>query len=64
MIIGVGKGSHDLSFGIAGVGHGNGFNLLYNHLIVEIYEQGVSASCAFSVALGPKDINDGGTVLI
>jgi hypothetical protein len=59
----VGQESKDLPFGIAGVGHGNGFNLQYNNLIDELYQNGVTASRAFSVALGSKDVSNGGAVI-
>lgn len=63
VIFGVGQGSQDLAFGIAGVGHGRGYNLQYNNLIDELYEQNVTNSKAFSVALGSKDATNGGTVV-
>jgi hypothetical protein len=63
VIFGVGQGSQDLAFGIAGVGHGSGYNLEYNNLIDELYEQNVTNSKAFSVALGSKDVPNGGSVI-
>jgi hypothetical protein len=63
VIFGVGQGSQDLAFGIAGVGHGAGYNLQYNNLIDELYEQNITNSKAFSVALGSKDVPNGGTVI-
>ncbi|KAH8904992.1 acid protease [Coniochaeta sp. PMI_546] len=63
VIFGVGQESQDLAFGIAGVGHGKGYNLQYNNLIDEIYEQGITSSRAFSVALGSKDVSNGGSVI-
>lgn len=44
------------------MGHGNGYNLEYDNLIDVLYEQGVTNSRAFSVALGSKD-GSGGTVI-
>lgn len=64
VIFGLGEESQDLAFGIAGVGHGKGFNLQYNNLIDELYEQGITSSRAFSVALGPLESNSNSGAVI
>ena len=63
VIFGLGQASKDLSFGIAGVGHGNGFNTDYKNLVDELASQGVTNSRAFSVGLASKDASNGGVVV-
>lgn len=63
MIFGVGLQSKHLAYGIAGVGHGNGYNLQYNSLIDELCVQGFTRSKASSVALWNKDGSNGGSVI-
>ncbi len=63
VIFGLGETSKDLSFGIAGVGHGYGFNTEYKNLVDELASQGITNSRAFSVALASKDASNGGVVV-
>jgi hypothetical protein len=63
VVFGVGQGSQELAFGIAGVGHGKGVNLKYNNLIDELFDQNITQSKAFSVALGSQRTNNSGTVI-
>ncbi|KAL1862873.1 hypothetical protein VTK73DRAFT_6592 [Phialemonium thermophilum] len=63
VVFGVGLESRDLGYGIAGVGHGKGYNIDYNNLIDELYAQGLTDSKAFSLALGSIDASDGGSIV-
>lgn len=45
------------------MGHGKGFNINYNNLVDELYDQGITYSRVFSVALGTKDAGNRGTVI-
>lgn len=63
VVFGIGQASNDLVWGIAGVGHGNGFNTHYNNLIDELFVQGVTQSKAFSISLGSQFDDNAGTVV-
>ncbi len=63
VLFGVGQSSTDLTFGIAGVGHGNNFNTDYNNLVDELAANNITNGRALSVALASKDANNGGVVM-
>ncbi|KAK4456984.1 aspartic peptidase domain-containing protein [Cladorrhinum samala] len=63
VVFGIGQSSHDLAWGIAGIGHGEGFNTRYNNLIDELFMQGVTQSRAFSISLGSQFDDNAGTVV-
>jgi len=60
---GVATSSSELNEGILGLGFGKGYNLNYSNLIDELYDQKVTKTRAFSVALGSVDENNGGTLI-
>ncbi|KAH8890397.1 acid protease [Thozetella sp. PMI_491] len=64
VVFGLGQGSDELAFGIAGVGHGLGFNFNNTrNLIDELQHNNITNGRSFSVALASKDANNGGVVI-
>lgn len=63
VIFGLGTASEDLTYGIAGVGHGYGFNTDYYNIVDELAINNVTNGRYFSVALASKDANNGGVVI-
>jgi hypothetical protein len=60
---GVADVSEDLNEGVLGLGYGRGRNLRYNNLVDELLAQNVTATRAFSVALGSvADPNPGAII--
>jgi Eukaryotic aspartyl protease len=63
VIFGVATASTDTYLGIMGLGYGNGFNLAYNNVVDELFEQRVTNSRVFSLALGSADASNGGVLI-
>lgn len=60
---GVATQSEDLNEGILGLAYGNGKNQGYNNFVDALFVQNVTASRAFSIALGSVDANNGGVII-
>ncbi|KAK4184700.1 aspartic peptidase domain-containing protein [Podospora australis] len=63
VMFGVATFSTDIAWGIAGIGHGNGFNIHHNNLVDELHTQGITNSRAFSIALGSQYATDDGVII-
>ncbi|KAL8386950.1 hypothetical protein RB595_010274 [Gaeumannomyces hyphopodioides] len=63
VVFGAALKSSQLPEGIMGLGFGNGVNLQYNNFVDTLFEQNVTKSRAFTVALGSADANNGGAII-
>lgn len=63
VVFGAATRSSQLPEGILGLGFGNGVNLQYNNFVDTLFEQNVTRSRAFTIALGSADANNGGAIV-
>ncbi|KLU82927.1 hypothetical protein MAPG_01994 [Magnaporthiopsis poae ATCC 64411] len=63
VVFGAATKTSQLPEGIMGLGFGNGVNLKYNNFVDTLFEQNVTRSRAFTIALGSADVNNGGAII-